>query len=150
MKQCEHPPPMRPLTGIELKHMQALEISQIVNNYAIGIGALLAGAGGFIVFYNWNKERVIENKITNFRNLYPRQQMGGKGQQGKTFRLIRQKSKVKFYLHDYQDDCIHWIESSISLNDMGFMFGDEIEVEESELKQYKESEPFYTKGRAGS
>lgn len=76
--------------------------------------------------------------------------MGEKGEQAKTFRLIRQKSKVKIYLHEYQYDSIHWIESSFTLNDMGFMFGDEIEVEESELKKYQEAGSFHTRGRPES
>ena len=120
-----------------------IEISEIINQLGVGIGAILAGCASIPIIGGWYKEFKRKRDIHALQKLYPREQLG------KRFKLIRIIGKDKVYLLDEGEKKIHWISSSLTLADMNFWFDDVKDVEDSVIEGYQEGSPFYTRGERG-
>lgn len=125
--------------------MNMLQISQIFNNITVGIGALLAGAGGLKILDDWlelKKENQRREKLrAELKTRYPL------SQHIKTYRLIESDSKPGWvYLHDLESGKKHHIASMLTLLRLGYMrnWAKNISVKEFDL--IPEGDEFLTDG----
>lgn len=101
-------------------NLSTLQFSEIFNNFAVGLGALLAGGGGFKILYDWTysrRERVRRERLrAELRAKYP------PNQHKITYRLIESDVKPGWvYLHDLKSGKRHHIASMLTLLRLGYL-----------------------------
>lgn len=118
-----------------------LKISQIIYNFAGGIGLFLAGFGGLIVLIKWISDIIEKNRVKvitkKLKNKYPVEDFK------KTFELIREKNRKPIYILDKKGKFKIWVDSPERLYALGFKFGDERETTKAEVDSYEEKKIFY-------
>lgn len=104
---------------MEATQSPALLFSQVFNNFAVGIGAILAGFGGLKVLLDWRREHE-ENKRrkrleAELRSKYPPKELG------KKFLLIQSSEKPgMIYLLDLKSGKKHHIASNSTFVALGY------------------------------
>src|SRR3989338_477728 len=73
--------------------------SEIFNDIAVGTGALLAGLGGLIAFWDWSENKINKNEFPKFRNAYPREKLKDKDADD-GFRLLRFPDNGHIFIYD--------------------------------------------------
>lgn len=104
---------------MEATQSSLLLVSQVFSNFALGIGALLAGSGGLKVLLDWasnNREKNKREKLeAELRVKYPPKE------NGKTFQLIQSSAKPgMIYLLDNKTNKKHHIASLSTFKALGY------------------------------
>lgn len=125
--------------------MCAKEISEIFNNYAVGFGALSAGVGGFIVFWNWAEVRNNKTKFKKIKDIYHPSKLKKTDTDGGSFKLFRFPNNFgRIYIYDLSDQKRHWIKDGGTYVELGYernVFSDVTEDSiDEEYKKYKDGD----------
>lgn len=123
--------------------------SQIFHNFAVGIGALLAGAGGFKILYdlavNLADKRSRSRQEKDLKSMYLPNMLG------KRFNLIASsKNPDWIYLHDLKTNKKHHIASNWTFVDLGYDRSMIQLMSEEVFNTIDEGERFLTKGEFGT
>lgn len=121
-------------------------VSEIFQNFTVGIGALFAGAAGFKVIWEFFSERKKANKINAWIKEYPRKGLNI------DFELVHspipgQSNRV--YILDFKTKMRYWVSSRQTRQDLLFSSDDEKNVKIDKFESYKEGENILTSGTPG-
>ncbi len=126
-----------------------LNPSQVFHNFAVGIGALLAGAGGFKIIYDFatdlREKRRRTRQEKDLKALYPPSKVN------KTFKLISSsKNPDWIYLHDLKTNKKHHIASNWTFVDLGYNRNMVQQLSDDVFNTIQEEEKFLTRGEFGT
>lgn len=104
---------------MEATQSSLLLISQVFSNFALGIGALLAGGGGLKILLDWtsnSKETKRRHQLEmELKAKYPPKQ------NGKTFQLIQSEARIgMIFLLDKETSKKHHIASLSTFRKLGY------------------------------
>lgn len=114
-------------------------LSEIFQSFGIGLGAILAGLGGLIVFLDRKDKKSKENYLKKLKNRYPRSLINQEYQIAHT--MVR---RGWFFVLDHRTKTKHWVKNMETMNDMGFSSADGIIVDDKDFNKYKEGEEIDT------
>lgn len=110
-------------------------LSEIFQSFGIGLGAILAGLGGLIVFLDRKDKKTEENHLKKLKNRYPRSLIN------KNFQIAHTIGRRGwFFVLDNRTKTKHWIKNMETMNYMGFSSADGIIVEDKDFNKYEEGE----------
>jgi hypothetical protein len=123
----------------------SLDNSQIFNNLAIGVGALVGSVGVFKIMSDYVSLRKKQRAIQKYQRLYPREKID------KDFKIVNSPiTRGKFYILNCNTLKRHWIESSQTFLELDFFWDDTKEITEDEFNEYSEGPGILTSGVPGS
>ncbi len=130
---------------MEISSFSCLIDSRIFNNYAVGIGALLAGGGGLKILFNWandwNETRRRDSLRGELQARYPINKFG------ETYRLIETDFPPGWvYLHDKTQKEKHHIASMLTLIKLGYNRNTTEKISQKEFDSIPNKEEFLTDG----
>ena len=133
--------------------VQAKTISEIIQSIGIGLGALLGGAGGLKLFWEWLGERQTRKQYRQLKRktlkLYPKASLGD------TFKLLRHHfakdhkddeevlvlgRSDAIYIGDMRTMTKHWIVNPETFTILGFNLDQVQGASKSELSSYKDGD----------
>lgn len=119
--------------------------SQIFNNYAVGVGAIIGGLGGAVALYNWGvkfKEEYRRKKLEDeLKTKYPREQ------NNITFELWTSSiNEGWIYLLDKATGLRHHIASNATFVGLGYDRGMVKRVGTRVFEAHKDGDEFLTRG----
>lgn len=125
--------------------LSCLSTSKCFNDYALGLGALLAGAAGFKLLLdwgnNWNEIKRRNNLREELKVRYPLSKFDN------TYRLIETDFPPGWvYLHDKIKNHRHHIASMLTLIKLGFNRSKVEKISQKEFDIIDEKEEFLTDG----
>ena len=95
--------------------------SEIFNNIAVGIGALLAGLGGGVAFWEWVKKNRELRKFKIIKDTYLREKIKREDSDLGTFKLFRfGENNGKIYIYDLDSKKKHWIKNWGTYIELGY------------------------------
>lgn len=98
-----------------------LYISQIFHNFAVGIGALLAGGAGYVAVRQYIASTKRQSLIDTYKSRYPRKDLN------ESFFLAHSpvsNQGDRIYILDIKTKKKHWIKNRETLIALDFDFGD--------------------------
>lgn len=114
--------------------------SEIFNNITVGIGALLAGLGGFIAFSDWSKDKIIKNKFEKVKNTYSREKLKN-DDANDGFRLLRFPENGDIFIYDLVRKEKFWIDKMSTYYALRFVDKDGLmdwkNITTEEIEKYK-------------
>jgi len=124
---------------METINPSALLVSQVFNNWAIGISALIAAGGGLKVYFDWahnaREKRKREKLTTELKAKFPPEN------NGKTFELIESSAKPgKIYLLNKVTNKKHHIASWLTFQTLGYEYEMVKRLGQEVFKSIKEGE----------
>lgn len=107
--------------------------SEIIQSVGIGLGAVLAGLGGFTVFYDWlEKQKSTDKRIQELKIKYPRKKLGD------NFEIIQPNTQLGWiHLLDKESKTIHWVKDLSTLRKLGFSGEDAKTIQRTEFDRYE-------------
>lgn len=130
---------------MEATQSSALLVSQVFNNYAVGIGALLAGIGGLKVLFDWarntSEKKRRERLTVELKAKYPSKENGN------TFQLIESSAKPgMIYLLDKKTNKKHHIASLSTFIALGYDHSMVQRLGQDVFNSIEEGDEFLTEG----
>lgn len=121
------------------------EVSEIIQSFGVGIGALLGGVGALKVFTDWRTKRKAIKAKLRWKRLYPPDKLGV------DFKLLRHSysqdkgsnvigSADEVYICDDRSNSKHWAANLKTLKSLGFNSGQVKGVAKTELEKYRSDE----------
>ncbi len=122
-----------------------LSDSTCFNNYAVGIGALLAGGAGLRILLDWSSNKIEINRRNKLREelrvRYP------VSKHGQTFQLIETDFPLGWvYLHDKKLNKKHHVASMLTLIKLGYNRNQVKKLSQKDFDLIDEREEFLTDG----
>jgi hypothetical protein len=116
--------------------------SEVFNDIAVGLGALLAGLGGLKIFINWVEAKTRKDNFYRFKEIYSRDKFRSKDAK-EGFRLLRNPASGKIYIYDLDTKKRHWIETMSTYYELGYIDNNQSkdwqnfsDISESEMNKY--------------
>lgn len=120
--------------------------SEIFNDIAVGAGALLAGLGGLIAFWDWSENKINQNEFPKIRNAYPREKLKNENADN-GFRLLRFSDNGHIFIYDLVTKQKFWIKNMSTYYALGYKDDKDSKdwknITSEEIEKYKE----YKRGR---
>lgn len=106
-------------------------VAEIFQSFGIGLGAVLGGLGGLILFLDWKSKKTRSDYLRNLRTKYPRSLLG------KDFRVAHtHERRGWWFILDERSKTRHWIINLETMSFIGYSSADGVEVSMEEFNKY--------------
>lgn len=109
--------------------------AEIFQSFGIGIGAILGGLGGLILFLDWKNKKNRADYLRNLRAKYPRSLLN------EDFRVAHTHERQGWwFILDDKSKTRHWITNLETMSFIGYSSADGVEVSMQEFNTYPQGE----------
>lgn len=115
-------------------------VFEMFQSFGLGLGALLGGLGGFIVFFDWLEKKRRQAEINQLKKFYNRKDFFRK-----SIILVNEPNTPGWiFLLDDRTKTRHWIKNPQTMKDLGYSYSDVVNVSKGKFSRYKESNEIST------
>jgi hypothetical protein len=111
--------------------------SEVFNDVAVGLGALLAGLGGLIAFINWMRDTIVKNKFRDLVNKYSTNKLVKNNADNGTFKLLR-FNNGKIFIYDLNEKKKLWIRNGRTYEELGYYKDDYEAISDKDIEKYED------------
>ena len=110
-------------------------LAEIFQSFGIGLGAILGGLGGLILFLDWKSKKNRADYLGNLRAKYPRSLLNN------GFRVAHTNERRGWwFILDDRSKTRHWITNLETMSFIGYSSADGVEVSLEEFNKYPQGE----------